>query len=65
MVTLARDLDFLRSRFFTGLTAVFFARLHQATTGQVCTLGLLICRHYRFSFLNSQNAVPNISGPAS
>jgi len=31
MVALARNLDLLGSRFLTGLTAVFFARLHHAS----------------------------------
>ena len=38
MVTLARNLDLLGSRFLTGLTAVFVARLRQAPAWQVRTL---------------------------
>jgi hypothetical protein len=49
MVALASDLDFAGSRFLTGLTAVFVARLRQALAWQVCTFVLLSCHRY-FSF---------------
>jgi len=45
MVALARDLDFAASRFLTGLTAVFIARLRHALAWKVCTLSLLSSRH--------------------
>jgi hypothetical protein len=47
MVALARNLNLARSRFFTGLTAVFVARLHQAPARQVRAFVLLVCRHDR------------------
>jgi hypothetical protein len=46
MVALARNLDFIGSRFLTGLTAVFVTRLRQAPAWQMRTLVLLICRHH-------------------
>ena len=49
MVTLASDLDFTGSRFLTGLTAVFVARLRHALARKVCTLSLLIGRDHDFS----------------
>ena len=45
MVALARNLDFFRSRFLTGLTAVFLAWLRPAPAWKVCTFGLLSRRH--------------------
>jgi hypothetical protein len=50
MVALAGDLDFLGSRFLTGLTAVFVARLHYAPAWQVRTFILLIARHHYSPF---------------
>lgn len=56
MVALARNLNFFGSRFLTGLTAVFVARLHQAPAWQVRTLVLFIGRHHclPLSFLDSK-----------
>jgi hypothetical protein len=48
MVALARNLDLLGSRFFTGWTAVFVTRLRQAPAWQMRTLVLLICRHHSY-----------------
>jgi hypothetical protein len=45
MITLAGNLHLSGSRFFTGLTAVFVARLRQTPAWQVCALVLLIGRH--------------------
>jgi hypothetical protein len=50
MVTLARNLYFFRSRFLTGLTAVFVVRRRYAPAWQVCTLALCSCHHRKFSF---------------
>lgn len=52
MVALARNLNFLRSRFLTGLTAVFVAWLRCAQAGNVRTLVLLSCRHRDSPFLD-------------
>jgi hypothetical protein len=61
MVALARNLDFLGSRFLTGLTAVFVASLHHAPAWQVRTLDLLIYRHHLgFSFLNVVLKFPDL-----
>jgi hypothetical protein len=46
VVTLARNLHFLGSRFLTGLTAVFVARFHQAPAWKMAALHPLICRHH-------------------
>jgi hypothetical protein len=51
VVTLARDLDFTGSRFFTGLTAEFVARLRYAPAGKVGTFSLLNGRHRRSPYL--------------
>ena len=45
MVALARNFNFLRSCFLTGLAAVFVARLNHALAWQVCTLTLFTSRH--------------------
>ena len=50
VVALARNLHFLRSSFFTGLTAVFVASLRQAPAREVRALNLLIRRHYDSPF---------------
>jgi hypothetical protein len=45
VIALARDLDFAGSRFFTGLSAVFFSALHEAQAGNVRTLDGQVRRH--------------------
>jgi hypothetical protein len=46
MVTLARNLDVLGSRFLAGLTAVFIAGLREAPARKVGTFFLLVrCHH--------------------
>jgi hypothetical protein len=49
MVALAGNLNLFGSRFLTRLTAVFAAGLRQTPARDVCTLVLLIRRHYLFS----------------
>jgi hypothetical protein len=44
MITLAGDLDFIRSRLLASLAAVFLARLRRALARYVCAL-LLFVRH--------------------
>jgi hypothetical protein len=52
VVALAGNLDFAGSRFLTGLTAVFIARLREAPAWKVRTLTLLNCRHHCSPFRN-------------
>jgi hypothetical protein len=59
VITLARNLNILRSCFLTFLTAVFVTRLRQAPAWQVGTLGLLICHHHRSPFV--KDPIPKIS----
>jgi hypothetical protein len=72
MVTLARNLYFFRSRFFTRLTAVFVVRRRYALAWQVCTLALCSCHHHKvFLFQVSSfrtfglKALRRNDGPAS
>ncbi|SPE44092.1 hypothetical protein SBA7_290020 [Candidatus Sulfotelmatobacter sp. SbA7] len=53
MGALAGNLDFIGSRFFTGLTAIFVTRLGHATAWQVRTFVLLIGRRHGSPFLIS------------
>jgi hypothetical protein len=51
VVALAGNLDFLGSRFLTGLTAVLLARWRKAPAWQMGALRLLIRRHYGSPYL--------------
>jgi hypothetical protein len=50
VAALAGDLDFLGSRFLTGLTAVFLPGSYHATAWQMRAFDLLIGRHRRSPF---------------
>src|ERR1039458_8478550 len=60
VVALASNLHLVRSRFLTGLTAVFVARLHETPAWQGRTLILLICRHHLCS-----PDLPSLQHPAN
>jgi len=59
MVTLASNFNVAGSRFLTGLTAVFLARLRYTLARKVCTLSLIGCHHHGFSLLKS--SLPQVS----
>src|ERR1700733_1567255 len=58
MVTLARNLDILGSRFLTGLSAIFLTRLRKAPAWKVRTLVLITGRHNGSPFQDCGSELP-------